>query len=369
MQSLVADARISVGSLRESLLSGPEALIQAALHAKDLSVALTSLGLVIPADIVSGLSRHFSLRHTSSISLGLEISHEIGVVLDELAKNGINIQAGQMERWQVWYDKLPDATPDQRLIEQFGDSSGLSGGDPNEGINSETLRLRRLSDGLRLLQEARDENFADRDRTVLTVDAILGELQDWLLKQTQYDFTDLFRPFQLSGGPCFVDRSVREHLRILDVLVRRARSVKVNSRLLNVYLDCTELLIRESEKKDVDKTMAVLNGRVEQSAGNTRFIFPSSELRARMTPFVSDGSEFAVFSAQVISYTPAAVPGGKGLMECVVGYQKYRIYVDLVKQSETMNIFDPPNIAPIEKMPKRLAINGKSDIFEVWFPH
>ena len=95
----MADAERSLEGLKHSLKGGSDDMMQGALHCRDLSEALSILGLDTAAGLVDDVARQMTLGQPSVI----EVANELLPVIGQAIKD---IQLGQVpdadEQLKVW---------------------------------------------------------------------------------------------------------------------------------------------------------------------------------------------------------------------------------------------------------------------------
>lgn len=364
---LVSEARRSLSVFAASLRQR-DGFLQASLHSKDLSVVLMSLGQTGPSEVFSELSRQLALRNTAAVPVAERFAAAVAEILSAMASGTDIADDAGHEDWVDWIGKVRGGLADEELIKTFGESRPESPLPETAEIAADTPNDRIRSQALRLLQEARALNFRDDERTVLRLDAVLSELQDWMLRPLQHRLSDLFEFVTIHGGEIGVDPIQGQRLTELDTIVRRAREVRATYRSLLVFLDLRGLVLSTEESAHAGRVAAELGGRVQRTEEGYRFVLPTSLDRQRVTPFFSAGRPWVISNAQLLTFRPAESADAVGCLDTVFGDTPVQVPVERVLPSENMNLTSLSRGLDVPSSVERVAVNGRDETFWVW-PH
>ena len=362
---LVPEAKRSLAGFVASLRQR-DGFLQASLHAKDLSAALMSLGQTGPSEVFSELSRQLALRNTGVMPVAERFAGSAQAILTALAAGQTVADDAGHDNWVEWVREARGGANYQELIKNFGDPRPQPALPSTAEVASDTPKDRVRMQALALLQEARRLNFGDDERTVLRLDAVLSELQDWMLRPLQHRIGDLFSPTVIQGGEIGVDPPQAERLAELDTVVRRAREVRITYRSLLVFLDLRGLVLNAEEYSHVAATAHRLRGRVQKVEEGYRLVLPSSVDRQRVTPFHYDGRRWAIANAQLLTFHPAVAGASMGHLETVEGDLPRDIPVERILPSENMNVRVRPAQIEAPSAVTQVAENGRGEIFLIW---
>ena len=189
---VVADAERSLEGLQHSLQGGSDEMMQGALHCRDLSGALSILGLDAAAGLIDDVARQMTLGQPSVIDVAKGLTPVLAKVMKDIQLGQAPNSEGQLKIWEPWLARLQVlVTRDSVSLSNFEAVMPKAVGMQLVGAADPGFRALRLK-GLSLIQNARILNQRDDERTVRQMDALLSELQDWSLRVGQAPLAQLF---------------------------------------------------------------------------------------------------------------------------------------------------------------------------------
>lgn len=363
---LIPEARRSLEGFVSSLRQRGGGFLQASLHAKDLSAALMSVGQTGPSEIFSELSRQLALRNTGVLDVAERFAGSADRLLTAIGSGEQTPDDARNDDWSTWFNELRGGSSSEAVIKSFGDLRPRQPLSDHAEVAVDTPKDQVRDKALRLLQEARRLNFKDDERTVLRLDAVLSELQDWMLRPLQQRLSDIWTPIEIEGGDIGVDPAQAALLRELDTLVRRARERRATYRALLVFLDLKGLVLNEDERRALSQVAARLGGRVQDIESGFRIVLPSSLERQRFTPFSCDGRSWVIANSRLLSFHPTVMGSSPGQLDTVLGSEEEAIAVDRVMPAENMNLQAVPEGLAVPRGVTQIAVNGRDESFLVW---
>jgi hypothetical protein len=200
---VMADAERSLEGLRHSLQGGSDDMMQGALHCRDLSGALSILGLDTAASLIDDVARQMTLGQPSVIDVAHGLLPVAAQVIKDIQLGQVPNSEEQLKTWEPWLARLQVlVTRDSASLSNFEAVMPKAVGAQLVGAADPGFRSLRLK-GLSLIQNARIVNQRDDERTVRQMDAMLSELQDWSLLVGQVPLAQLFplSAHDMSGRP------------------------------------------------------------------------------------------------------------------------------------------------------------------------
>lgn len=363
---LIPEAHRSLEGFVSSLRQRGDGYLQASLHAKDLAVALMSVGQAGPSEIFSELSRQLALRNPTVTEIAERFATATERLLGAIAKGAQSPDDARKDDWSSWFTELRGGSSSEALIKSFGDLRPQPPLPESAEVAADTPKDRIRHKALELLQEARRLNFKDDERTVLRLDAVLSELQDWMLRPLQQRLADIYAPISIEGGEIGIDPGQAALLKEIDTAVRRARERRATYRSLLVFLDLKGLVLSADEQTAFARVAARLGGRVQEIEEGYRLVLPSSTERQRVTPFFSRGKAWVIGNARLLGFHPTVVGAAPGQLETVLGRDEDPIAVERVLPSENMNVQVAPEGLAVPHGVTHIAVNGRHETFLVW---
>ena len=363
---LIPEARRSLEGFAASLRQRGDGQLQASLHAKDLAVALMSVGQTGPSEIFSELSRQLALRNPGVLAIAERFATKVDQLLSAISSGEQTPDDARKDDWSAWFAELRGGASSEALIKSFGELRSQPPLSEAAEVALDTPKDRIRQKALSLLQEARRLNFKDDERTVLRLDAVLSELQDWMLRPLQQRLTDLFSPILIAGGEIGIDPAQAALLKEMDTAVRRARECRATYRSLLVFLDLKGLVLNADEQAAIAHVAARLGGRIQAIEEGYRVVLPSSTERQRVTPFFSNGKSWVIANSRLLSFHPTVLGSSPGQLETMLGREEDAISVERVMPSENMNLRPLPEGLAVPHGVTQIALNGRDETFLVW---
>jgi hypothetical protein len=218
--------------------------------------------------------------------------------------------------------------------------------------------------GLSLIQNARIVNQRDDERTVVQIDALLSELQDWTLRVGQVPLSQLFPLSAQAMQDVWLDSTLLDLLDPLREWGAQAGSIQAQSRSLTIYMDWLGLNLSNEDFQKLGQCMAAVAGHAKRLADGYRLVFPCSLSRMRMTPYVQNGVRYAVGAGQFIQFDPHADGTGfAGLLTLCSGLANQTLQVERVLPAQNMNIFAVPADIPKPDGVSGVALDAMGEIY------
>jgi len=347
---LISDAERALHGLQHSLnAQGAQGMPQAALHALDLSNALTSVGLQSQAELLQSVSQE--LQTLAQLQSGQTLSPQ-GDVLAQ------------------WNQRL--SAQSQQSHHPAGTTSSLAGASTKlPGLGSgASLSLEPTSGGLLrqhgldLLQHARVLNLQAGERDIRMIDALLSELQDRACRFDQIPLRHLYSLAHHQTDDAWVDQDILRLLQQLQPWALQARRIQVNCRSLVLFIDWIDLTLHEEGELKLGQVVRTAGGRVDTIPNGYRLCLPTSLNRMRMQAFEMGGRRFAVSSAQCLTPAPLGYPVDRQpTLELVQGFHHLTLQVDRLLHHEHMNIFLIPPGVPRPEGVESIALDGKGQVY------
>jgi hypothetical protein len=361
---VMADAERSLEGLKHSLKGGSDDMMQGALHCRDLSEALSILGLDTAAGLVDDVARQMTLGQPSVIEVANELLPVIGQAIKDIQLGQVPEADEQLKVWEPWVARLQvlvsrdtsSLTHFEAVMPRAAGSQMLSSADPG----FKALRLK----GLNLIQNARIVNQRDDERTVRQMDALLSELQDWSLRVGQVPLAQLFPLSAHEMVDIWVDASLLERLDILSQLGTKAESIKAQSRSLTIYMDWVAPSLSHDEYALIGSCLQKVAGHIKRTPEGFRLAFPSSLSRMRMMPFIRRNQRYVAAASQFVQFQPVSEESGfSGTLMLRLGIANQYLQADRMLPAENMNVFDVPEGIKRPEGVCGVALDGTGEIF------
>ena len=361
---VVSDAELSLQGLTRSIQVGSVDMQQGALYARDLSGALSVLGLDTAASLVEDVARQLTLGQPSVLDVAQGLLPNVASALKDIQLGQILEPDEQLKVFGPWASRL------QVLVSR--DTASLSSFEAVAPKSTQTqlldqgdpgFKAMRMK-GLSLIQNARIVNQRDDERTVVQMDALLSELQDWTLRVGQVPLSQLFPMSAQAMQDVWLDSPLLDLLDPLRELGGQAGSIQAQSRSLTIYMDWLGLNLSNEDFQKLGQCMAAVAGHVKQLPEGYRLVFPCSLSRMRMTPYVQNGQRYAVGSGQFIQFDPHADGTGfAGLLTLCSGLANQTLQVERVLPAQNMNIFAVPLDIPKPEGVSGVALDAMGEIY------
>jgi hypothetical protein len=388
---VAADAERSLDGLVHSLQRGTAGMSQGALHSRDLSSALSTMGLDAAAGLVDDVGRQMTLGQPSVLDVAQDLIPLIAQAVKDIQLGHVPESDAQVETWGPWSSKLQvlvsrDAVPlnNFEAVVPKASSAPLPAPDP-EPVASAAIWTAPASDdvpsasvvteadpgfralrmhGLNLIQNARIVNQRDDERTVRQMDALLSELQDWSLRVGQQPLSRLFSQASSAVADVWLDAVVLDRLEPLRALSLRATQIQAQSRSLIIYVEWLGLSLSDEEYQQIGRCLRVVCGQIKRIDQGYRLVFPSSLTRMRVIPFILKGQRYAVGGAQFLQFqADTNEAGAAGSLILRSGLDSKSLQVDRVLPAENMNLFELPQGIDRPEWLSGVALDGAGETY------
>ena len=361
---VVSDAELSLQGLTRSIQVGSVDMQQGALYARDLSGALSVLGLDTAASLVEDVARQLTLGQPSVLDVAQGLLPNVASALKDIQLGQILEPDEQLKVFGPWASRLQVlVSRDTASLSSFEAVAPKSTQAQQLGQADPGFKAMRMK-GLSLIQNARIVNQRDDERTVVQMDALLSELQDWTLRVGQVPLSQLFPMSAQAMQDVWLDSPLLDLLDPLRELGAQAGSIQAQSRSLTIYMDWLGLNLSNDEFQKLGQCMAAVAGHVKRLPDGYRLVFPCSLSRMRMTPYVQNGQRYAVGSGQFIQFDPHADGTGfAGLLTVCSGLANQTLQVERVLPAQNMNIFAVPPDIPKPEGVSGVALDAMGEIY------
>ena len=361
---VMADAERSLEGLRHSLQGGSDDMMQGALHCRDLSAALSILGLDTAASLIDDVARQMTLGQPSVIDVAHGLLPVMAQVIKDIQLGQVPNSEQQLTTWEPWLARL------QVLVAR--DSASLSNfeavmpkavcaqmvGAADPGFRS--LRLK----GLSLIQNARIVNQRDDERTVRQMDAMLSELQDWSLRVGQVPLAQLFPLSAHEMVDIWLDAPLLEQLDPLRDFGAKAESIKAQSRSLTIYMDWVAPSLTHEDYVQIGECLKKVSGHIKRTPEGFRLVYPCSLTRMRMMPFMRIEQRYVAAAGQFVQFQPDSEDVGfTGTLMLRAGIDNQNLQVDRMLPAENMNVFEVPEGIDRPEGVCGVALDGTGEIY------
>ena len=361
---VVSDAELSLQGLTRSIQVGSVDMQQGALYARDLSGALSVLGLDTAASLVEDVARQLTLGQPSVLDVAQGLLPNVASALKDIQLGQILEPDEQLKVFGPWASRLQVlVSRDTASLSSFEAVAPKSAQAQLLGQADPGFKAMRMK-GLSLIQNARIVNQRDDERTVVQMDALLSELQDWALRLGQVPLSQLFPLSAQAMQDVWVDAKLLDLLDPLRDLGAQAGSIQAQSRSLTIYMDWLAINLNNDEFQQLGQCMAAISGHVKRLAEGYRLVFPCSLSRMRMTPYFQNGQRFAVGAGQFIQFDPHAEGSGyAGLLTLCSGLATQTLEVERVLPAQNMNIFEVPQDVAKPEGVSGVALDALGEIY------
>ena len=361
---VVSDAELSMEGLTRSIRVGSVDMQQGALYARDLSGALSVLGLDTAASLVEDVARQLTLGQPSVLDVAQGLLPHVASALKDIQLGHILEPDEQLKVYGPWASRLQVlVSRDTASLSSFEAVTPKSGNAPQLGQADPGFKAMRLK-GLSLIQNARIVNQRDDERTVVQMDALLSELQDWTLRVGQVPLSQLFPMSAQAMQDVWLDSSLLDMLDPIRELGAQAGSIQAQSRSLTIYMDWLGLNLSNDDFQQLGQCMVAVSGHAKRLTDGYRLVFPCSLSRMRMTPYVQNGQRYVVGAGQFIQFDPDPNGAGfEGMLTLCSGLANRTLQVERVLPAQNMNIFAVPQDIPKPEGVSGVALDATGEIF------
>jgi len=361
---VVSDAELSLEGLKRSIQVGSVDMQQGALHARDLAGALSVLGLDTAASLLDDVARQLTLGQPSVLDVALGLLPNVASALKDIQLGQILEPDAQLKVLGPWASRLQVlVSRDTASLSSFEAVTPKSAQAQLLGPSDPGFKAMRMK-GLSLIQNARIANQRDDERTVVQMDALLSELQDWTLRIGQVPLSQLFPLSASAMQDVWLDSNVLDLLDPLREWGSQAGSIQAQSRSLTIYMDWLGLNLSKEVFQQLGQCMSNVLGHVKRLPDGYRLVFPCSLSRMRMTPYVQNGQRYAVGSGQFIQFDPDANGTGlSGTLTVCSGLANQSFQVERVLPAQNMNIFAVPSDVPNPEGVSGVALDAMGEIY------
>ena len=366
---VVSDAERSLEGLRHSLLGGSDDMMQGALHCRDLSGALSILGLDTAASLIDDVARQMTLGQPSVIDVAHGLIPVLSQVIKDIQLGQVPNAEAQMKTWEPWLARLQVlVTRDSASLSNFEAVMPKAVGTQLVGAADPGFKALR-SKGLNLIQNARIVNQRDDERTVRQMDALLSELQDWSLRVGQVPLAQLFPLSAHEMVDVWLDAPLLEQLDPLRDFGAKAESIKAQSRSLTIFMDWVAPSLGHEEYVQIGECLKKVSGHIKRTPEGFRLVFPCSLTRMRMMPFIRNAQRFVAPAGQFVQFQPDSEDAGfSGTIMLRAGIDNQNLQVDRMLPAENMNIFEVPTGIERPEGVCGVALDGTGEIYYLMDP-
>lgn len=360
----MSDSERSLEGLKHSLQGGSDDMMQGALHCRDLSEALSILGLDTAAGLVDDVARQMTLGQPSVIDVANELLPVIGQAIKDIQLGQVPDADEQIKLWEPWVARLQVlVTRDSSSLSNFEAVMPKAVGTQLVGAADPGFKALRLK-GLSLIQNARIVNQRDDERTVRQMDALLSELQDWSLRIGQVPLAQLFPLAAHEMVDIWLDAAMVERLDQLRHLGAKAESIKAQSRSLTIYMDWVAPSLSHDDYAQMGQCLQKVAGHIKRTPEGFRLVFPSSMTRMRMMPFIRRNQRYVASASQFVQFQPDSEDSGfSGTLMLRLGMANQYLQADRMLPAENMNVFDVPEGIKRPEGVCGVALDGTGEIY------
>ena len=361
---VMADAERSLEGLRHSLQGGSDDMMQGALHCRDLSGALSILGLDTAASLIDDVARQMTLGQPSVIDVAHGLLPVVAQVIKDIQLGQVPNLEEQLKTWEPWLARLQVlVTRDSASLSNFEAVMPKAVGAQLVGAADPGFRSLRLK-GLSLIQNARIVNQRDDERTVRQMDAMLSELQDWSLRVGQVPLAQMFPLSAHEMVDIWLDAPLLEQLDPLRDFGAKAESIKAQSRSLTIYMDWVAPSLTHEDYVQIGECLKKVAGHIKRTPEGFRLVFPCSLTRMRMMPFMRNEQRYVAAAGQFVQFQPDSVDAGfTGTLMLRAGIDNQNLQVDRMLPAENMNVFEVPEGIDRPEGVCGVALDGTGEIY------
>lgn len=340
---VIADAERSLEGLQHSLLGGSGDMMQGALHCRDLSGALSIMGLDTAASLIDDVARQMTLGQPSVIDVASGLLPVVLQVIKDIQLGQAPNEEQQLKLWEPWLSRLQVlVTRDTASLSNFEAVMPKAVGAQLVGAADPGFKALRLK-GLSLIQNARIVNQRDDERTVRQMDALLSELQDWSLRVGQVPLAQLFPLSAHEMVDIWLDATVLELLDPLRDFGAKVESIKAQSRSLTIYMDWVAPTLSHDDYLQIGACLKKVAGQIKRTPEGFRLVFPCSLSRMRMMPFLRNAQRYVAPACQFVQFQPDTEDAGfKGNLLLRAGIDNQHLIIERILPAENMNVFEVP---------------------------
>ena len=361
---VMGDAERSLEGLKHSLQGGSDDMMQGALHCRDLSGALSILGLDTAAGLVDDVARQMTLGQPSVIDVANELLPIIGQAIKDIQLGQVPNADEQLKVWEPWAARLQVlVSRDSAALTHFEAVMPKAVGAQLVGAADPGFKALRLK-GLSLIQNARIVNQRDDERTVRQMDALLSELQDWSLRVGQVPLAQLFPLSAHELVDIWLDATLLEQLDPLRDFGAKAESIKAQSRSLTIYMDWVAPSLSHEDYVQIGQCLQKVAGHIKRTPEGFRLVFPCSLTRMRMMPFIRRNQRYVASASQFVQFQPDSQDAGfSGTLMLRLGMANQYLQADRMLPAENMNVFDVPEGIKRPDGVCGVALDGTGEIY------
>ena len=361
---VIGDAERSLEGLKYSLQEGSDDMMQGALHCRDLSGALSILGLDTAAGLVDDVARQMTLGQPSVIDVAHQLLPIIGQAIKDIQMGQVPNADEQLKVLEPWVARLQVlVSRDSASLTHFEAVMPKAVGAQLVGAADPGFKALRLK-GLSLIQNARIVNQRDDERTVRQMDALLSELQDWSLRVGQVPLAQLFPLSAHELVDIWLDATLLEQLDPLRDFGAKAESIKAQSRSLTIYMDWVAPSLSNEDYEQIGQCLQKVTGHIKRTPEGFRLVFPCSLTRMRMMPFIRSNQRYVASASQFVQFQPDSQDAGfSGTLMLRLGMANHYLQVDRMLPAENMNVFDVPEGVERPDGVCGVALDGTGEIY------
>ncbi len=361
---VIGDAERSLEGLKYSLQEGSDDMMQGALHCRDLSGALSILGLDTAAGLVDDVARQMTLGQPSVIDVAHQLLPIIGQAIKDIQMGQVPNADEQLKVLEPWVARLQVlVSRDSASLTHFEAVMPKAVGAQLVGAADPGFKALRLK-GLSLIQNARIVNQRDDERTVRQMDALLSELQDWSLRVGQVPLAQLFPLSAHELVDIWLDATLLEQLDPLRDFGAKAESIKAQSRSLTIYMDWVAPSLSNEDYEQIGQCLQKVTGHIKRTPEGFRLVFPCSLTRMRMMPFIRSNQRYVASASQFVQFQPDSQDAGfSGTLMLRLGMANHSLQADRMLPAENMNVFDVPEGVERPDGVCGVALDGTGEIY------
>ena len=361
---VIGDAERSLEGLKYSLQEGSDDMMQGALHCRDLSGALSILGLDTAAGLVDDVARQMTLGQASVIDVAHQLLPIIGQAIKDIQMGQVPNADEQLKVLEPWVARLQVlVSRDSASLTHFEAVMPKAVGAQLVGAADPGFKALRLK-GLSLIQNARIVNQRDDERTVRQMDALLSELQDWSLRVGQVPLAQLFPLSAHELVDIWLDATLLEKLDPLRDFGAKAESIKAQSRSLTIFMDWVAPSLSNEDYEQIGQCLQKVTGHVKRTPEGFRLVFPCSLTRMRMMPFIRSNQRYVASASQFVQFQPDSQDAGfSGTLMLRLGMANHYLQADRMLPAENMNVFDVPEGVERPDGVCGVALDGTGEIY------
>ena len=375
----VTDINRSFDGLILSIERDQPDLLQAALHARDLADALSSVGLLQLSAITADIARQLSQEQQSVLPVTYQLVELLKKALDVLAAtDDVVIIPDQIDEIQKLANSMLDLSqlneplknqfnlnPNSDVMPATSKSWQINAVDSQQPSPTKPSQVSSFYSGAILLAQRRHAlNTVQRIRRMVfeqaspkDVDSLLGEHQDALLEFGQLNLANYLDGIaeQVDAAMILADADVLEALSTILSILPKASLLRVSKQALTLFIDLQNVSPSPLELENAGQLVANLSGRLEFVNQSVRLIIPSSLKRMRLISFMRGADQFVVSWAQLVSVgnvlntvgTYDALGGAEGCPKEITlmsGLQSCTLYAEELLPVSNMNVFALPSL-------------------------